>query len=329
MKVFIFTWNNQGIRLSSSLKGVNEDFFTTEPADFLPSLLGKIQEEKPDLVAFGLQEDPEPGSHFHSHLLPGEMEKIGFSLVERTKLMGVGKITMKSLLSCDIKLRGIRLSVYIRRDWVDCVSSFSDYYVDSLSRSKGATVIYVTIPGFDTVAFICCHLPFDASSLMETKRTNDQMVRQTSLQETNIFFNNVVHRFVICQQIKHVFYFGDMNYRVSGIDAALVARTVLENPREIYQNHDELLQQMRKETIYSFNEGIDNQGPSFFPTCKMVKKRTRSFFPWKLGKNHQRAPSWCDRILYREARCLFYSSFDQGETMRLSDHAGVVGIFEL
>jgi hypothetical protein len=329
MKTFVFTWNNQGIRLSSSLKETNEDFFVTEPADFLPALLGKIQEDRPDLVAFGLQEDPEPGSHFHSHLLPGEMKKVGFALVERTKLMGVGKVTVKALWGGDLKFRGIRLSVYARQDWVDCISSFSDYYVDSLCRSKGAVVIYVSIPGFSTIAFICCHLPFDSFSLIESKRTNDQMVRQTSLQETNIFFNNVVHRFVVCQQIKHVFYFGDMNFRVSGTDAAEVAQALLVNPHDIYQTRDELLQQMRKETIYSFNEGIDNQGPSFLPTCKMVKKRIRGFFPWKLGKNQQRVPSWCDRILYREAKCLFYASFDQGETMRLSDHAAVVGLFEI
>ena len=50
----------------------------------------------------------------------------------------------------------------------------------------------------------------------------------------------------------------------------------------------------------------------------------------------QRQPSWCDRILYCDrgdvsvkTRCVVYDRLDAGETMKMSDHAAVYGIYEI
>jgi hypothetical protein len=55
---------------------------------------------------------------------------------------------------------------------------------------------------------------------------------------------------------------------------------------------------------------------------------------WNTGKWDQRLPSWTDRILYGttlegkgEIICTHYNRFDRGDTMLLSDHAGVIGTY--
>ena len=72
-------------------------------------------------------------------------------------------------------------------------------------------------------------------------------------------------------------------------------------------------------------EGVDNKGPTFYPTSKLDKNRF-----YKTGKNNQLNPSWCDRILYTflESKivCQSYYNWDDGE-MKKSDHSAVIGEF--
>ena len=104
---------------------------------------------------------------------------------------------------------------------------------------------------------------------------------------------------------------------------------------DMYTRHDELKEQMSRKNIYEFKEGIDNKGPEFIPTCKMIKGRGEDKY-WKTGKLDQRIPSWCDRILYNNfgkdkelIKCVNYDRFDYGEAMKKSDHAAVISIFEI
>lgn len=55
---------------------------------------------------------------------------------------------------------------------------------------------------------------------------------------------------------------------------------------------------------------------------------------YKLGKDDQRAPSWCDRILHYtphisplRIRCMDYNSYDFSQIMAMSDHAAVYGFY--
>lgn len=431
--------------------------FASALPDFFPDLAALITDFDPDIVVIGFQEDARPGSHFHSHFLPTEMPNIGYHFVKRTKMIGLGVTTYKGALEGDIKARGLRLSIYakpvlakllIEGDtildneaqkeyicgptdrgpvaWIGQVSS-------NIIRAKGATAIYLLIPGYGKIAIICTHLPFDASSLSAVHATGNIMLRQNALNSTNTCFNNIVESLVLGAGASHVIYFGDFNYRTSlDADPSVRApessvrseisvgchrvcpppsepitisrrshdgedkycnRVVLEgagswtelkcspslaserlsrtaelcqkfldqasNPekmRELYLLHDELHQQMAKKNIYYFLEGKQDEGPTFPPTCKMVKGRMsiESFRPeaallsrassrvndptacWNIGSG-QRLPSWCDRILYRkfggvddkELECLSYGRFDRGETMKLSDHAGVYALLSL
>jgi len=215
------------------------------------------------------------------------------------------------------------------------------------------------LPGFGRLAFICCHLPFNARSLITERLYKNRMLRQNELNQSNVCFNNIIENLVLFKKPvpTYVIYFGDFNYRLADPRPASEVADELNDKsedtgfiRDLYHEYDELREQMRRKNIYELSEGVSNQGPSFVPTCKMVKGRITSTCYdkeegikayegtdcWKTGRQDQRVPSWCDRILYRKFGddphnliCTYYDRFDVGEVMAKSDHAGVLSMFEL
>lgn len=372
-RLMIFTWNTESVGLCETMDTTTAEYNRTSylsyiPGitawrydcnipDFYPKFSQFIVKNCPDLVIIGFQEDRYPGSYFHSHLLPLEMPKMGYELVKRTKLMGVGVTTYKGMLNGDLFERGIRVSIYAKHDLVPIIEKEenemravvgndgqSEYVCSSLiTRGKGATASYIILPGFGRIALICCHLPFNARSLIMERVYKNKMLRQNEINECNVCFNNIIENLVLFKEPSptHVIYFGDFNYRLADPRLAsevandfLVKTNDFEFIRNMYINYDELREQMRRNNIYEFSEGISNQGPTFIPTCKMVKGRItepgdqydkdNSIYEegklnpenvkspgiinktiegtdyWKTGAYDQRVPSWCDRILYRK-----------------------------
>lgn len=382
-KILVFSWNTESIALSETLDvqvaeynrsssstifpGMTTWRHTYNIPDFYPKLKEFIEQHKPDIIVIGFQEDRFPGSYFHSHLLPEELPKIGYSMIKRTKLMGVGVTTYKGLKTGDLFERGIRVSVYSTNKLVPLIEreehemrsvigndGQSEYVCSSaLTRSKGATVSYLMLPGVGRLAFICCHLPFSARSLIIERVHKNHMLRQNELNQSNVCFNNIIEELVLLRSPipSYVIYFGDFNYRCADMrpaeqvaDEFRAHSTDIEYLRTMYENCDELHEQMRRKNIYEFLEGVNNSGPLFLPTGKMVKGRQMTELldddentnQWETGKLDQRVPSWCDRILHQqfnadnhELQCTLYDRFDTGETMAKSDHAAVLGLFTL
>lgn len=253
-----------------------------------------------------------------------------------------------------------------------------DYYLhNKITRGKGATAAYIKFPDTNCIAIINGHLPFDSNSLIDRVRYNDPMIRKTQLGISNSCFNSIVENLVIKRGFtpKHVILFGDLNYRVDcNINARSLSKMLSEGPSMTQINklveYDELRREM-KSNIYKFEEGWKDQGPIFLPTAKLIKGRGKinvtlngtqeelpddpiTFEPaksrkerndtyWNTGKYGQRAPSWCDRILYRnfkdyncnrvddhkEIKCIYYTRFECGSLMNNSDHAGVISVLEI
>lgn len=371
-KLLVFSWNTESISLAESLNpevvdenrqsyssvipGITSWRCNSFLPDFFPDLEKKIKEEDVGVVVIGFQEDRFPGSYFHSHFLPEQMEKLGFSAVKRTKLMGFGVTSYKGLFRGDIFERGIRVSVYAKRGLVPLIekeeaemrkavgNQGQDEYLCSscLTRSKGATVSYLKLPGVSRLAFVCCHLPFNSKSLIVGKLQGNTMIRQTELNSVNACFNNIVQDLVLLQdQVpSHVIFFGDFNYRLQspGSASEVAAGFQSGNPeflKEMYTKFDELREQTLRKNIYEFHEGVEGRGPCFPPTCKLKKGRKEDELVFKTGRLDQRVPSWCDRILYKTfsgtgtLACTSYERFDKGQTMTNSDHAAVLAVFKI
>jgi len=384
--IFIMTWNTESIRLcetmdlevktrnrSAGMFGISnpEMWYDGTIPEFFHKLSDEIKNHKyPELIVIGFQEDAYPGCYFHSHMLPEEMPKLGYDIVKRTKLQGIGVTSYKAVINdWDLMARGLRLSIYAKKELIETIRSseidlrenleydgqlhyLHNNGINQYTRGKGAIASYIIYPGVGIMVFICAHLPFMSHSLIESKYKNDYMIRQDALSQQNICFNNILRTFVKDQKFEpdHIFLFGDLNYRVNYSNAKDLAQKIIDEGniplyKNIYTNHDELLAQMKMGTIYGMLEGIDNEGPLFAPTCKMSKERkltkdSKNEDPekyYKTGKFYQRSPSWCDRILYCDytlkspfnINAISYDRFDTGTTMSKSDHAAVIGVFNL
>lgn len=393
-KIMIFSFNHQAVRMSaiekksedltSSTFSIFDDgwtFYETHCPDFFDEVEKVINTYKPDVVVFGSQEDAIPGSYLHSHFLPKKMGDLYYNLQKRTRLMGLGVETYKAIKTFDLKLRGLRLSLYTKphltgiieleeRNMRDFLGGKGQLYANCslpVLQSKGAVASYLKIPGIGPIAFVCAHLPFDADSLKQAYFNKDIHIRDRAIIHSNFSFNYLLQELIFnvkledftkslkckseyeleeeCCNIEHVFFFGDLNYRVFSLEEGFentflgASKHVL---RDIYETKDELHKELSKGQIFlNFKEGIDNTGPIFLPTCKMKKPRpridkiTEITQLYNVGKG-QRKPSWCDRILYCDrgdtkiqTKCLIYDRMDVGETMNMSDHAAVYGIYEL
>lgn len=333
--------------------------------DFWPKLSGIITDTNPSIVVISFQEDVRPGSYVHSHLLPEEMPKIGYELYNRNTMMGVGRTTVTGLSQADPFVRGLRISVYVRHNIADLMSETKNRLVErigfseknyicssALTRGKGGSAVYLQLPSADAngdiMAFIDVHLPFNASSLKESKDKNDPMIRQDAITNQNVCLNRTFRNLVLDLPVvpKYVILMGDLNYRIfpflslsaQETSNAILSSTDRESLFNVYDDHDELKLQMMKGNIYKMDEGVNNQGPNFFPTCKMshdrpVRSNVRDINTddYKLGKDDQRVTSWCDRILTWSPdtsnvnlKCEYYNRMDTGMMIQ-SDHAGIIG----
>lgn len=379
-KIMIFSWNHQAVRIGDSIDEAKRgewslaQIYESYPPDFFTYVESIIEHHSPDVVVFGSQEDAIPGSYFHSDFLPKKMADLYYNLQKRTRLMGLGIETYKALKTFDFKLRGLRLSIYTKphltgvieleergmRDflgekgqlWANC--SFP------ILQSKGAVASYLKIPGMDPIVFICAHLPFDAESIKQAFLHHNSEIRKKAINYSNLSFNYLLQELIFNVKLEglcldnrdaltsldvgHVFFFGDLNYRVFSLERNMEERFMddsAENLREIYRKYDELYKELRDgRLLLDFQEGIDNRGPLFLPTCKMTKPRKTLETADTIGDifnvgSGQRKPSWCDRILHCDRKdtvhhtmCIEYDRLDEGDTMKKSDHAAIYGVYE-
>lgn len=377
-KIYVFSWNTQSVGICESMKkhvveqnrdSLLSSWRDSKIPDFFEELKVDIIKKGADIIVLGFQEDRYPGSYFHSHLLPDKDEgfpSIGYTLLKRTKMMGVGVTTVTDLINFgDFHSRGVRISIYVKNEIYNEIKERdgpisqvvgndgqSEYIcTSSITRSKGAITSYLEIPEIGNFAIICCHLPFNPTTLKEQKLRNDPMIRQNEINKINICFNDIYGESVIKSKYKpdYVIMFGDLNYRVSNLlDVESTANKLIQSElnkdytfiNSIYTEFDELKAQIDRNNVYAFEEGVNNSGPNFLPTCKMVKNRNSLTKPnatsiWKLGKLNQRMPSWCDRILYKKhsertkkkLKCTYYNKFDLG-MINQSDHDAVIAVIE-
>lgn len=350
ISILCFTWNTSSIRIAESLDeevikqhrenvnilGIDAPSLWKQDCNIFDAwyfILEKINTLSPSIVVIAFQEDIRPGSYAHSNLFPEEMAKINYSLFDKVTSMGIGKTSIEGLMNADLFLRGLRLSVYRKND-AKCIykSIQCDEYSPNYSRNKTAVAIYVSLTNNETIAFINMHLPFNSDSLKESLLNGDPMIRKNAIYEQNLFFNQAVKKLAIDKNINHVIIMGDLNYRIQPYNMTLGKLYEVLNSYNFYdelKNIDEFYLQLKSDNIYFFNEGVDNKGPEFYPTCKLKKDRTDETYGYKVGKYNHRYPSWCDRILYksnfnshRKIICNLYGSYDSG-IIRKSDHCAV------
>lgn len=325
--VFIFSWNTQ-----SHPMDVNTPF----------ALPPQISDNKPDIVVFGTQEDRKPGSYLQSDVFPSLLSPLGYTLVTKTRMMGLGKTCYKGVFSMDLFTRGCRVSCYVRNELVPLtIATTTTYTCCFYTRNKGAAVVYCTIQGYQPCVFICCHMPFDSQSLDPSSPWTRSASR---ICLSNYYLNQIIEQIVITPDYL-TYIFGDLNYRMTA-DLGDITYTNLTNSNSSFgicglstpkyefadvlnyiEQFDEFRQQVSKANIPYLEEG-----PLLFaPTNKLQVNRLPGELSWRRGKRNQRNPSWTDRICGMfngddRPRCIYYNRYENETTIH-SDHCAVIALW--
>lgn len=297
LHIFVGTWNVGNAR----------------PADNLSSWLPTTSLY--DIIAIGAQECDYPARAPHTECSKDWMA------------------TLRSVLGPDYKVvhgitRGqMRLAVFVRMDEekaiCDVHSGSEATGVGNVIPNKGG--VCISLKFWDTaLCFVNCHLAAHVGQCEARNGNYREIVGNMRINDQNMDILNQFH---------HVFWLGDLNYR---LDFGAAEETLI-NPettawdavvQKIKQNDfhtllefDELhKEQEAKKVLFSFNEGEI----TFPPTFKM-KRDTEDVYDTK------RVPAWCDRVLWSSfPGCpVDQLSYTSAPSVSSSDHKPVAATFTL
>jgi hypothetical protein len=376
LSIMCFSWNAAGLRICETMSQLKADqartsYLTRKPKcvapDFFENIRDVIRTRRPGLVVMVTEDEDSSGTYFHSDLLPASMPEIGYALLKRSVLDGVGEqpsgVKYTGLITGDASGSSLRVSIYAINDMV---ASFKleekrlrGFFTDGVKqeiikqneRIAGAIASYVWHPQYGKFVFIATHLPAGTMALKINKGLDYATYRSAVRSANNICLINILTDFVEAVPVEakpdHVFILGDLNYDivVPNKKAADIVRDLSANLNmaKIQELHtfDELHKALTDVPLLGFQEGIGGKGPLFMPTWRLARGRTDSCIPTDASTRvdvtcfAEGGIGWHDRIIYKErltsnymANCVEYNRLDVGN-MHGSTHAGVTALFEI
>ena len=317
--IFIYSWNTQSAE------------YTEANSNFINDLAIRINDSYCELAVIGLQEDS-----VNSNIIDILSEKLktnGWDKVAESELYGWGATTFKTAVKeWKIVPRGVHIVVF-NRNWIiknySTTSILAPGIYNQITYGKGGVVVNLEseMTG-KRFTFLNIHLPFDSSSLKDPESRFDALMWQAYC--FNYLKSETLKKY---PDTNYLFILGDFNFRTSLDNPAELTNSKLYKYNSKNIDNDELQILWNYNFIERMNEGIENSGISFYPTCKLKHSRNIDYpdltSNYNLGKNGIRVPSWCDRILYSgdEIYCVHYDRWDHSD-MQKSDHAAVYSMFE-
>ncbi|KAI5064030.1 hypothetical protein GOP47_0020700 [Adiantum capillus-veneris] len=297
LRVFVGTWN------------VGD----TRPADNLTSWLPTNSNY--DIVSIGTQECDYQARAPHTECSRDWMATLRSFLGHHYKVVhGISRGKM-------------RLAVFARIDGEKAISDICSGSeatgVGNVMPNKGG--LCIALKFWDTsLCFINCHLSAHVGQCEARNGNYRDIVGNIRINDLNIDILNQFH---------HVFWFGDLNYRLDfGADEEAlitpetaawdaVAQKIQQDDFHSLLQYDELhKEKAAKRVLFSFKEGEIN----FAPTFKM-RRDTEDAYDMK------RVPAWCDRILWSSLPgCTMEQlSYTSSPSVSSSDHKPVAATFSL
>lgn len=377
IKISIFSWNTESVEFCHETGCVK--------ADFVDTMLEKYN--NPDIIAIGLQESATDSKLLIKNgIIESVFEDSGYKLISITEELGFGLTSATKGTK-----RGLRLGIFAHErisDHVELLDSDVKFcsstkfqesipvigsMIPNVIKGKGGQCTHIRI-GEEVITFINCHLPFSTESFESLSTRKEGMLFQA------MCFSNIINELTRAHPGATCFVMGDLNFRISPFysnGGALALpyqnpriKEILErvisssdsiNPYDEFRDQDEWAivkyyfgaKNNNLKIFEELQEGVDDLGPGFFPTCKMCKRRVvgcphvgtngvcdkcddglkcQKCFAFSQG-GKRRYLGWCDRILYKNGKytrvvCTKYDRYDYGN-MTFSDHAAVYGNFEI
>ncbi|XP_065056626.1 phosphatidylinositol 3,4,5-trisphosphate 5-phosphatase 2A-like isoform X1 [Rhopilema esculentum] len=304
LSVFIGSWNMGNAQppenLSSWFKCVGNGKEKPE---------GETVENPYDIVAIGTQES---GIH----------EKEWIAKI---------KYFLKKLFNIDYDLIGrgslwdIRLVVFVKPAHAGKVNMVKQSVVKTglanALGNKGAVGISFYF-GSTSFCFVNAHMQARVERVAKRNRNFHDILQSLNLGQQGVFD--------ISNHFHHLFWFGDLNYRVQSLEIVKVIKLVMVNDLDTLLKHDQLLQEKAAGNAFF---GFDEEKITFRPTYRF-KAGSHNMYIWlkkKPGANVTNVPSWPDRILWKTFPEVFIQNIAYGSTedIETSDHAPVFAAFDV
>lgn len=348
--IMCFSWNAAGLRLCETMsqskaddarKGFKAFISMKQPClspDFFEGIRSVIRDKQPSIVVMVTEDEDRSDTYFHSDLLPAAMPEIGYGLLKRDKLEGVGEAASKVP---QIKVptgkpsgSALRMSIYAQnavlpglRVEEKLIKKFfgNDGQVEGICRQgdriSGAIAAYVWHETYGKFVFIAANIPSGADSLKVGKGLDYASYRVATKSANNLCLISLLNKFVDALPAEskpdHVFLLGDLNYDVVvpnkrniEVITELASNLSAVKLKEL-QNSDELKLALNDAPLKGFKEGVSNEGPLFMPTWRLARGRPDSCSPAAdatrvditcFGDPDEALGGigWHDRILYKE-----------------------------
>ncbi|KAM7533739.1 hypothetical protein Aperf_G00000109496 [Anoplocephala perfoliata] len=220
-----------------------------------------------------------------------------------------------------VRLAGLLLVVYVSNR-VHSNTVVSDIAVQSvptgmfnLMGNKGSVGVHLTVYNH-SICLLNCHLAAGTANCERRNQDYGEIARKMVFER---LVPNEPPQYLRINDHDQVFLFGDLNYRIAGLDVVDNLAAITRRDYHLLLKYDELLTQQSLGLIL---EGYREGSIDFAPTYKF--DLVTNAYTTAEG----RMPSYCDRILWKGKYVdqLHYRSHD---SFRLSDHKPVSAYFKI
>uniref|UniRef100_A0A3B3UK49 phosphatidylinositol-3,4,5-trisphosphate 5-phosphatase n=1 Tax=Poecilia latipinna TaxID=48699 RepID=A0A3B3UK49_9TELE len=242
------------------------------------------------------------------------------------------KATLRSYTQIDFKLVAVqslwnmRLAVFVNPEHESRVSHVNTASVKTglgnTLGNKGGVGVSFLFNG-TSFGFVNCHLTSGSDKVLRRNQSFVDILRLLSLGDKHLSAFDISLRFT------HLFWCGDLNYRVD-LDVQDILKHVSKREFEELMFADQLTRErQRRKAFFNFKE----EKIAFPPTYR-YERGSRDCYLWQKYKTsgvRVNVPSWCDRILWKSypethITCTAYGCTDDIFT---SDHSPVFATFQV
>lgn len=347
--VMCFAWNASGLKLCETMsrtaadaarKGIRGFVTLKQPCvtpDFFEVIRGYINDRRPSLVVMSTEDEDSSGTYFHSDLLPKGMKEVGYGLLKRDKLPGIGEaaalVPQLRVPSGKPSGSALRVSIYAQNELLPGLrieeKLISNFFPNNGMVEKscaqgnhmsGAIGTYVWHERYGKFLFISAHLVAGINALRVGVDLDYKTYRMAARAGNSLCLISMMDTFVdsvnTVAKPDHIFLLGDLNYDIvvpgkEGRELLLyVSKDISANAMRALRPYDELTQARKEIPLLDFKEGVNDQGPLFAPTWKLNRNRGEKCVP---GPDTTKIETgcfadirtgggagWHDRILYKD-----------------------------
>ncbi|XP_014718031.3 phosphatidylinositol 3,4,5-trisphosphate 5-phosphatase 1 [Equus asinus] len=304
--IFIGTWNMGNApppkKITSWFLSKGQGKTRDDSADYIPH----------DIYVIGTQEDP-----------LGEKEWLE---ILKHSLQEITSMTFKTIAIHT--LWNIRIVVLAKPEHENrishiCTDNVKTGIANTLGN-KGAVGVSFMFNG-TSLGFVNSHLTSGSEKKLRRNQNYMNILRFLALGDKKLSPFNITHRFT------HLFWLGDLNYRVElpTWEAEAIIQKIRQQQYADLLSHDQLLMERKEQKVFLH---FEEEEITFAPTYRF-ERLTRDKYAYTKQKAtgmKYNLPSWCDRVLWKSYPLVHVVCQSYGSTSDImtSDHSPVFATFE-